>query len=249
MPYIKPEYKEALERDLHFLAKRIKIVSREILGEDTEQRLAPYRDVCEKLALSVMPEIDIDYDTLSKTRAVFVDAAEEICRRLNVNPTKIVLNKNNFAFFFERRIKKLAVKVIKIAKSSKKGYHRTYRGILNYCYCVLEQKLGNYPNNKRFASLAAGTLWCLHKRFYDIQMVPYENKQIIKYGDVFPNAADLDCDSGLVRMQCDKKKCDYKLPHYHCKICPTQVNSDDRCKDFYPCCSEKCIKIYYGRTA
>ena len=57
-----------------------------------------------------------------------------------------------------------------------------------------------------------------------------------------------DVDPGSVPMRCDKENCTYNLPHYHCKICPTQVNSDDGCKDFYPCCSENCIKIYNNRT-
>ena len=54
-----------------------------------------------------------------------------------------------------------------------------------------------------------------------------------------------DFDRGLVQMACDRKEtCQYKLPHYHCKICGRQVNSDELIQDYHPCCSEKCIKVY-----
>ena len=60
---------------------------------------------------------------------------------------------------------------------------------------------------------------------------------------------DQDFDRGLVPMttDCGRSDCNYHLPHYHCKICGVQINSDDRMKDFHPCCSEKCIKIYNER--
>ncbi|MDO8676191.1 MAG: hypothetical protein Q7K16_00830 [Candidatus Azambacteria bacterium] len=53
-----------------------------------------------------------------------------------------------------------------------------------------------------------------------------------------------DFDRGLVKMECDKKECNYKLPHYHCKICGKQVNNDELRRDYHPCCSLECIKIY-----
>ncbi len=53
-----------------------------------------------------------------------------------------------------------------------------------------------------------------------------------------------DVDRGLVKMRCDKKECDYKLPHYHCVICDNHVNSDEKIRDYHPCCSLECIQIY-----
>ena len=55
-----------------------------------------------------------------------------------------------------------------------------------------------------------------------------------------------DFDRGLVEMRCDKKECDYQLPHYHCAIstCGKQVNSDELRRDYHPCCSVECIRIY-----
>jgi len=59
---------------------------------------------------------------------------------------------------------------------------------------------------------------------------------------------DEDVDRGLVPMVCDKPDCNYKLPHYHCVICEAQVNSDDKARDYHPCCSEKCVEIYNKRA-
>lgn len=53
-----------------------------------------------------------------------------------------------------------------------------------------------------------------------------------------------DFDRGMVPMECNKEKCDYGLPHYHCKVCDAQVNSDELRRDYHPCCSEGCIKIW-----
>ena len=56
---------------------------------------------------------------------------------------------------------------------------------------------------------------------------------------------DQDFDRGFVQMACDRKeKCGYGLPHYHCKICGNQVNSDEKRRDYHPCCSLACIKSY-----
>ena len=52
-------------------------------------------------------------------------------------------------------------------------------------------------------------------------------------------------DRGFVQMVCDRKEtCNYGLPHYHCQICGMQVNSDELRRDYHPCCSLECIKIY-----
>lgn len=53
-------------------------------------------------------------------------------------------------------------------------------------------------------------------------------------------------DRGFVQMKCEKREegCTYGLPHYHCKTCGRQVNSDELRRDYHPCCSEKCIKTY-----
>ena len=52
-------------------------------------------------------------------------------------------------------------------------------------------------------------------------------------------------DRGFVQMVCDRKEtCNYELPHYHCQICGMQVNSDELRRDYHPCCSLECIKIY-----
>lgn len=55
-----------------------------------------------------------------------------------------------------------------------------------------------------------------------------------------------DFDRGFVQMACDQREkgCVYKLPHYHCKICGHQVNSDEKRRDYHPCCSEACINAY-----
>ena len=53
-----------------------------------------------------------------------------------------------------------------------------------------------------------------------------------------------DFDRGLVPMKCDKEDCDYGLPHYHCQICGKQVNSDELRRDYHPCCSVECIRIW-----
>lgn len=58
-----------------------------------------------------------------------------------------------------------------------------------------------------------------------------------------------DIDRALVKMSCEKPGCHYNLPHYHCVVCGTQINSDDKNRDYHPCCSEKCIKIYNNRLA
>jgi len=56
-----------------------------------------------------------------------------------------------------------------------------------------------------------------------------------------------DIDRGLVKMRCSKAECDYSLPHYHCEICGNHVNSDELRRDYHPCCSLECIKIYNKR--
>ena len=47
---------------------------------------------------------------------------------------------------------------------------------------------------------------------------------------------------------CIATQCNYRLPHYHCKIpnCRIQINigDDDKRDEFHPCCSEEHIKIY-----
>lgn len=55
-----------------------------------------------------------------------------------------------------------------------------------------------------------------------------------------------DFDRGFVQMECDQKDkgCTYGLPHYHCQICGNQVNSDEKRRDYHPCCSLGCIKTY-----
>ncbi len=65
-------------------------------------------------------------------------------------------------------------------------------------------------------------------------------------GDIYPPVKlDDDFDRGFVQMSCDRKgKCTYLLPHYHCTICGTQVNSDELARDYHPCCSLGCIKSY-----
>ena len=49
---------------------------------------------------------------------------------------------------------------------------------------------------------------------------------------------DQDFDRGMVPMttDCGRPDCDYHLPHYHCVVCGAQVNSDDKARDFHPCC-------------
>lgn len=60
---------------------------------------------------------------------------------------------------------------------------------------------------------------------------------------------DQDFDRGFVQMRCDKRLegCAYGLPHYHCKICGRQVNDDELRRDYHPCCSVECVKIYNKR--
>ena len=55
-----------------------------------------------------------------------------------------------------------------------------------------------------------------------------------------------DFDRGMVPMECDQREkgCTYALPHYHCKVCGNQVNSDELRRDYHPCCSEMCIGIW-----
>jgi len=53
-----------------------------------------------------------------------------------------------------------------------------------------------------------------------------------------------DFDRGMVPMICDKEDCTYGLPHYHCRICGMQVNSDELRRDYHPCCSKECIRIW-----
>ena len=55
-----------------------------------------------------------------------------------------------------------------------------------------------------------------------------------------------DFDRGSVQMGCDQREkgCAYMLPHYHCKICGYQVNSDELRRDYHPCCSLGCILAY-----
>ena len=65
----------------------------------------------------------------------------------------------------------------------------------------------------------------------------------MSYGDLSYNYND-DFDRGFVQMKCDKEDCDYGLPHYHCQICVMQVNSDELRRDYHPCCSKECIKIW-----
>lgn len=57
---------------------------------------------------------------------------------------------------------------------------------------------------------------------------------------------DQDFDRGFVQMECDQREngCTYELAHYHCKICGLQVNSDEKRRDYHPCCSLACIKTY-----
>lgn len=60
-----------------------------------------------------------------------------------------------------------------------------------------------------------------------------------------PEMLDQDFDRGFVKMSCNKKDaCSYKLPHYHCKICGYKVNNDELRRDYHPCCSVECIRIY-----
>lgn len=57
-----------------------------------------------------------------------------------------------------------------------------------------------------------------------------------------------DFDRGLVPMKCDQREkgCTYDLPHYHCAVitCGKQVNSDELRRDYHPCCSVECIRIW-----
>lgn len=55
-----------------------------------------------------------------------------------------------------------------------------------------------------------------------------------------------DFDRGMVPMKCDQREkgCTYELPHYHCKVCSHRVNSDELRRDYHPCCSIKCIRVY-----
>jgi len=55
---------------------------------------------------------------------------------------------------------------------------------------------------------------------------------------------ECDYDRSLATMICDKDGCNYSCPHYHCKICGEQVNSDEKRQEFHPCCSEEHIKMY-----
>jgi len=78
--------------------------------------------------------------------------------------------------------------------------------------------------------------------------------EIVYYGDSKHNTDkvdgsyllnDRDFDRGFVQMVCDRKEeCDYRLPHYHCKICGAQVNSDQKRLDYHPCCSQECILAF-----
>lgn len=45
---------------------------------------------------------------------------------------------------------------------------------------------------------------------------------------------------------CLKNNCDYKLPHYHCKICGKRILMDDgdRHERYHPCCSAGHIREY-----
>ncbi len=180
MPYIKPEYKKILERDLFFLAKRIRDVAK-LYGELPEGRLPVYRYVCGKLALQVMPEKC--YAVLSATRAVFFDAADEWCRRMKVTINKSAFTNHTYPIL-NKRIAKL-VKLVKKLATETKNYNRAYPGILNYCFTVLGLNIMDDRKDKRLARQIAGTLEYMGLEFYEAQMAPYEDEQIAKNGDVF----------------------------------------------------------------
>ncbi len=61
-----------------------------------------------------------------------------------------------------------------------------------------------------------------------------------------PVILDQDFDRGMVPMKCDQREngCSYVLHHYHCQICDKQVNSDELRRDYHPCCSVECIRVY-----
>ena len=136
MPYInpeyKPEYKKALEKDLHFLANRIKIAAREQIGEIPLKRTAPYRYVCWTLGIKALPAKR--YTLLSGIRASFGDAFDEWCRRKNVNPQRVEFVSCNFPTL-NKRVGKLARRIKKMVIDSKD--YLNFQGILTYCYTEL----------------------------------------------------------------------------------------------------------------
>ncbi|MBI2446247.1 MAG: hypothetical protein HYV51_00275 [Parcubacteria group bacterium] len=175
MPYVIQEDRKLLEEDLTYLANEICSNYRA-----TKFHLLAYKYICFKLGLKVLPQRR--YAALSAVRAVYSDASFEWQRRLKIKPKKFV----NFAQFpiLDEKIKNLSEKIISIASQCQEP-NFAWQGLLNYSITVLGLKIADKHKSKRFSSLIAGVLECLHDRFYEIEMAFYEDEQIIKNGDVF----------------------------------------------------------------
>lgn len=181
MPYIKQEHKDALEKDLHFLAKRI----RDVAGwysEKLEGCLPVYMYACSRLAIEVLPQRR--YMFISTMRAVFSDSNYEWCRRMKIRPAKVGFLDRSYPTL-NKRIKKLATKISNIATKSKETY-LVWPGLMNYSITALGLKIIDDPKDKRFAALVAGTLKYLHSSYYETIIAPYKDEQIVQNGDVFP---------------------------------------------------------------
>lgn len=99
---------------------------------------------------------------------------------------------------------------------------------------------GTTVSEKSFQDLVPVTI----KEFWETQRFA-DNFKKGKESQVTDKVSQ-DFDRGMVPMKCDKREegCNYGLPHYHCKICGHKVNSDELRRDYHPCCSAECIRIW-----
>ncbi len=175
MPYVVQEQRGLLEEDLTILANEICDLYR------TERFcLLAYKYACLRLGMEVLPQKR--YATLSAARAVYSDASFELQRRLKIKPKKFA---STLDFpIFDEKIGNLAKKIIDISAKSREP-HLAWQGLLNYSIITLGLKIADKQKYEMSLSLIAGVLEYLHNHFYEIEMAPYEDEQIIKNGDVF----------------------------------------------------------------
>lgn len=175
MPYVAQEQRHLLEEDLTDLANEI--CDR---YQSTKFRLLAYRYVCLRLGVEVLPQRR--YAALSAVRAVYSDASFEWQRRWKVKPKKFICENVDFSILNEK-INGAAKKITNIAAISKEP-HLAWQGLFNYYITALGLKIED-RQNESISSLIAGVLEYLHDYFYEVEMIPYEDEQIIKNGDVF----------------------------------------------------------------
>ncbi len=178
MPYVMQEQIVLLEEDLTGLANKICDKY-----QMTRFRLFAYQYACFNLGVKILPQRR--YATLSAVRAVYSDASFEWQRRLKVKPKKFVSACIAEFPILDEKIKTLSEKIIFIASQSNEP-HLAWQGLFNYSMFILGLKIKDKENydNSEFSSLVAGVLEYLHNYFYKTEMVPYEDEQIIKNGDV-----------------------------------------------------------------